>query len=418
MQRSKLGFSAYIITTTDQYMTRQEFLRRTAALGLGAPFLGSLLSSCAEDGIFNPEFTTNFSGRVLIIGAGSAGLHAGFALRQFGIDFQILEASNRFGGRVKKTDDFADFPIDLGAEWIHTDPSVMSRLSGDGSTADSDVETIRYRPQSYFLWDGEELRKRDILRHFYAEYKFKSTTWYDYLEQYIVPQVRDRITYESPITAVDYSGDGVVVTTLAGETYEADRVILTVPLTQLKQSAIQFTPALPTGKVSALDQVEMPDGLKIFVQFREQFYPDMTIDGTLPEYLTEEDGDKAIYNAAFGKDTSDHVLALFCVGAHASEYVEQGSDDAIFEYFMAELDEMYDGAASENYMSHVVQNWTAEAYIGGSYAHYQDYSAQPTLGEPVDGKVYFAGEAYSQSDQSTVHGAGLSAYEAVEAILS
>ncbi|MEL6537629.1 MAG: NAD(P)/FAD-dependent oxidoreductase [Bacteroidota bacterium] len=399
-------------------MTRQEFLRRTAALGLGAPFLGSLLSSCAEEGIFNPEFTTNFTGRVLIIGAGSAGMHAGFALRQFGIDFQILEASNRFGGRVKKTDDFADFPIDLGAEWIHTDPDVMSRLSGNGSTAGSDIETIRYRPQTYNLWDGEELRKRDIIKHFYAEYKFKSTTWYDYLEQYLAPQVADRILYESPVRSIDYSGDGVVVETLAGETYEADRLILTVPLTQLKQNAIDFTPALPSLKLSALDQVEMPDGLKIFIQFSEQFYPDMTIDGTLSEYLSEEDGDKAIYNAAYGKDTSDHVLALFCVGRHASEYVEQGAEEDVFIHFMEELDTMYDGAATRTYLSHVVQNWTAEPYIGGSYAHYQDYAAQPILGEPVDGKLFFAGEAYSESDQSTVHGAGLSGYEAVEAILS
>ena len=57
---------------------------------------------------------------VLIIGAGVAGLTAGHILEQHGISLEILEASETFGGRLKKTDDFADFPIDLGAEWIHT----------------------------------------------------------------------------------------------------------------------------------------------------------------------------------------------------------------------------------------------------------------------------------------------------------
>ena len=38
--------------------------------------------------------------KVLIIGAGAAGLAAGHALAQRGIDFQILEASDRIGGRL------------------------------------------------------------------------------------------------------------------------------------------------------------------------------------------------------------------------------------------------------------------------------------------------------------------------------
>ena len=69
------------------------------------------------------------------MGAGAAGITAGHALSEKGIDFEILEASSVHGGRVKKTAGFADFPIDLGAEWVHRAikakaPTTQALLSG------------------------------------------------------------------------------------------------------------------------------------------------------------------------------------------------------------------------------------------------------------------------------------------------
>ena len=56
--------------------------------------------------------------KILIVGAGVAGITAGHILAEHGVDFEIFEASATYGGRVRKVDDFVDFPIDLGAEWI------------------------------------------------------------------------------------------------------------------------------------------------------------------------------------------------------------------------------------------------------------------------------------------------------------
>ena len=61
---------------------------------------------------------TNFDGKVIIVGAGAAGLAAAKKLEEAGIRYQILEATDHYGGRIQKNEDFADFPIDLGAEWI------------------------------------------------------------------------------------------------------------------------------------------------------------------------------------------------------------------------------------------------------------------------------------------------------------
>jgi monoamine oxidase len=57
--------------------------------------------------------------RVIIVGAGSAGLAAGSLLIDSGFDVKILEASNKICGRVRKLEGFAEFPIELGGEELH-----------------------------------------------------------------------------------------------------------------------------------------------------------------------------------------------------------------------------------------------------------------------------------------------------------
>ena len=56
--------------------------------------------------------------RVVVVGAGIAGLAAASRLRQAGIACVVLEARDRIGGRLY-TIDLAGTPVDLGGSWIH-----------------------------------------------------------------------------------------------------------------------------------------------------------------------------------------------------------------------------------------------------------------------------------------------------------
>ena len=93
---------------------------------MGALLLpGFLNASCRKETLFEE---VNFDGKVTIIGAGAAGLYAGYILDSRGIDFEILEASTLVGGRLGKLEGFADFPLDKGAQWLHGKRNILGDL--------------------------------------------------------------------------------------------------------------------------------------------------------------------------------------------------------------------------------------------------------------------------------------------------
>jgi polyamine oxidase len=56
--------------------------------------------------------------RVVVVGAGIAGLTAANALMHAGVECVVLEARHRIGGRLH-TVDVAGWPVDMGGSWIH-----------------------------------------------------------------------------------------------------------------------------------------------------------------------------------------------------------------------------------------------------------------------------------------------------------
>ncbi len=376
----------------------------------------SIFVPCGKEDISFKTFEVNFRGKVLVIGAGAAGITAAYLLKRHNIDFQVLEAAPVFGGRLKRADNFVDFPIDLGAEWIHTNPRVLAELISDPGVKGS-IETVPYSPSTVQVWKNKRLRKKNWASNYYSEYKFKNTTWFGFFEKYFLPSIQNELLVDRPVTAIDYSGARVKVTDARGAVHEADRVLITAPVKILRGGSIEFTPELPVEKRDALSSITVPDSIKVFIEFGERFYPDILNINHLSNPSDNEE--KVFYNASFGKNSSRHVLGLFTIGKPASEYVGKTNQE-IIDMILAELDEIYDGKASALYQQHVIQNWSKEPYIQGAYSTLYSNTPESTanaLLNPVSNKLFFAGEAMSTESWATVHGASKTAYTVVENLL-
>ena len=387
-------------------MTRKELIKICGILGIGIPFQ-SLFSSCDKEG----NQTSSFSGKVIIIGAGAGGLSSGYLLNQLGVDFEILEASSTFGGRMRTNTDFANFPIPLGAEWLHTDPKVFLEIVNNDSIS-VNVNTVGYNEEVDTVGHWED-GKLTIHRLKDSDRKFVNSTWFDFFEEYIVPSVAQKIVYDTVALSIDYSNNQIVINTQNGQ-YVADKVIISVPLKILQDGDISFIPELPNDKLDAINSATIWDGFKAFIEFSNKFYHTATSFDIRPE----EDGQKLYYDASYGQNTAANILGLFTVGKPAQDYISR-SGDTLKEFILSELDQIYSNQASPNYIKHITQNWNDEPFIRAGYlTDHEDWRRVRKLSESVLDKIYFAGGPYtSGNDWVSVHAAAQSAKDAIEEVI-
>jgi monoamine oxidase len=362
--------------------------------------------------------TYEYSGKVIVIGAGASGLAAAKVLEKNNIDYTILEATNRYGGRLKKDTTLADFPIDVGAEWLHSTPITLNKLKGKHGE-EIDEELIPYQLESTATWDGTEYKISSVWQNnfrynFLPESKFKNTTWYDFVNENIAKTVLYKICYNSPVVSIDYTNNKVLVKTTDGTTYEADRVLVTVPIGILKSETISFKPELYQERRDAIKEITFYPGIKVVMKFSEKFYPDAI-------ECEVNNGEKGFYDIAFGKETQDNILGFLCTGDETQKYYSLNSNDEIISNLIGELDLMFEGEASASYTGkYILENWGKYEFTLGTWtqAFQEKKSNLKILNQSLGNKVYFAGEINDSYKQMGVPGAILSGYYSVDKLLT
>lgn len=385
-------------------LTRREIV---ALLGVSATALAATVDRTSAQSRGTEDILD-----VVVIGAGAAGLTAGFLLNQAGASFRILEAANIHGGRARKDTSLADFPLEMGGEWIHTSKRVLNTLSQSGKAADRAAE---WRPVTCDVESGGKLYQENrYALGWRGEHRFVSSTWFDFFNDFMARDIRDRIDLNTRVTRVDYSGSPLRIGLANGAVMRARHVIVTVPLNVLKGGDIQFEPELPQSKRKALAGAIMPDGFKLFMRFKDRFYPDMVLFDH--GYQTPE-AEIMFYNASLDKPTRQNILGMFAHGAVATPFAKL-EDSRLVRAALKKLDGLYGGAASRNYQGHVLYNWSKNPFQRGTYSYFHG-SRPATLGASVDGRVHFAGEAYnrrSDGEWGYMHVAARSAYDAIKEI--
>ncbi|MBC9249368.1 monoamine oxidase [Pseudomonas alcaligenes] len=108
-----------------QRQQRRDFLKTLGAGVAGASLLGGLSPALAAMG-----GQGNGPGRVIVIGAGLAGLRCAHRLKQYGYGCTLYEGNTRIGGRAFTTRDFFDdgMAVERGGELVSTEHSALRNL--------------------------------------------------------------------------------------------------------------------------------------------------------------------------------------------------------------------------------------------------------------------------------------------------
>jgi len=402
---------------------------------------------------------------VAVIGAGAAGIGAARRLWEAGtVSIVVLEARERVGGRVH-TIAPAGFPLDRGAEWLHSadrnplspiaqhlgfsvhrrPPEWTTRLRRSGETVEAEDEWIALReaqrlarrrvateaedgPLAMVLepggrWNelleatsswanGAELDRVSIRD--YVRYEDSGTNWrlregYGRLFERLAEGLP--VAQEAAVSQVDHCGDAIRLDTARG-TVTASRVIVTVPTSIIACEVIRFNPPLP-DKLAAAAGLPLGVDDKLFI----------SLEGPLPDV----EHDIYLVGSTTSRETMSYQVrpldrpAIYCFfGGRFAAALEREGQEAMFSFAADELARLLGSAIRKRMAPLASTAWLQDPWSRGSYSfalpgHADD---RAVLAAPVDDRVFFAGEACSPNFFSTAHGAWLSGISAAEAALA
>ncbi|MEF3273124.1 MAG: FAD-dependent oxidoreductase [Chloroflexus sp.] len=400
--------------------------------------------------------------RVIVIGAGIAGLAAAHTLYAAGYPVLVLEARQRIGGRIWTDERYG--PVEFGAEFIHGQRAATWEL-----VQRAGLPTSRWGRDRRFAIGGQLLAPDDPIGpavitlyqqicHYCGPDLSVATVldqltpgpavrtlverWLANIEgadltrlsaaalarerrlstigednfhidcgyHYLLAPLSTGLPIElgAAVTLIRWDDQQAVVTLTDGRQFRARHLVITVPVSLLRAGLPTFDPPLPAAKQVALAAIPMGHVTKLVLWFEQSFWPEFTVLST----------DGVI--ATWWPVTSARVPTLmgYIGGLQALTVADLGEEAAI-AVALRELSALFDVNAAAYFRSGHLIDWSRDPWSRGAYT----YSAAGTLdgrialAEPL-GPLHFAGEAtVTGAEIATVHGAFESGRRAAREIL-
>jgi len=415
---------------------------------------------------------------IIIIGAGMAGLNAARELLRAGKKVTIVEGRDRIGGRIHTLEQQFSVPVDSGAEFVHGDLPLTKKLAshagaplskkkgqlykyenGMVTPIDSMIEDYKEligalkdlktdMPLSEFLRTSpigsNEKAKRSAIRlaegfdvadidkiSAFAvrdEWKEESTIaepyvlkeGYGSLAHKLYQECLDagcQVLLSTPVSGIRWKKHRVAVLCGQHQQFEAEQVIITVPLGILNSQPaerhhIHFMPELPE-KINAAKQIGYGPVVKAIFEFKEVFWdlddykglaqqtPNLAFmisDGHFPTWWTHPSAPSIITGWA---------------GGPKAEQLKHSPDQEIEELALSELAKIFSVTPAwlrgRLHWYHIA-NWGNDPFSYGAYSYEMTGSeeARKIMQQPVEDTVFFCGEALDDSGISGTVEAALS----------
>lgn len=270
-----------------------------------------------------------------------------------------------------------------------------------------DEQAVRYHLNVILREDVAEDADRLSFKHWeegYLVYGYGDSVLHGGY-QTVVDALADGLTIHlgQVVTRVEI-GDTACVRTAAGR-FEADRVLVTVPLGVLKSGAVTFDPPLPEAKRQAIERLGFGTLNKIALHYPERFWSE---EQYVFGYLCRDTDRYPTVLINMWKSHGKPVLVML-LGASLGRDLETWPDEEVHRYAVTVVRDVFGpDAPAPQRISRTA--WTADPYARGSYTCI-GVNASPAdlraLAEPVGDRLHFAGEATNGYHWGCVH----SAYE-------
>ncbi|PKQ67465.1 flavin monoamine oxidase family protein [Raineya orbicola] len=454
-------------------MQRRDFLKKTSLLATST-YLTHLPEWSDFERLKKGE-------KVLILGAGLAGLSAAYVLSKNNVPVKLLEARTRIGGRI-----FTYFfprneqlHTELGAEWVGDSHNTIKQICQELNLPlvkhqfqiDWFLENKMYKAETMPFSKEWSLKLQKIFADFRKmsekeQKKLDQISWWRFLVNNGIPEQEltcrelndstdfgESIHFTSAFAALseyadssqynemDYKiqgGNSSIIKALAqkvGEnntflgkkvkvirqqskkvevicedasTYEADKVICTLPVYALAQ--INFEPTLPESKKLALQQLQYARIIKMAVLFRERFWQreDFALCTDLEGHF--------VFHTTQNQANSKGILHFYAIGDKAY-ILARKNKEARKKVVIDTLQPIFGNieALIEDITGYY---WGSDAYTQGAYALYQLgqwFNIRQTLAQPFK-NVFFAGEHLAEW-QGFMEGAAQTGKEIAEKLI-
>ena len=394
--------------------------------------------------------------KIVIIGAGAAGIGAGLALQALAVPFVILEASDRVGGRAYTDKTSFTTHWDQGCSWLHcadVNPLVSwaDKLGAVYESEDHSEKALFWSENHWLDMPERSSVHRHITNRFASIYatakqghdvpisaipdhdgigaviaktmvqlmcsdepeRASAAGYADYIDtnvNWVVTSgygdLINRMAVGLPIrtgtevSAITYRRGGVSVQTNSGQ-IDARAAIVTTSTNVLRSGKIDF----PSGPVQQLLNLieEVPCGTYEKIAIALDHYPFDPLDNEAV-WINPDPGINPVYfQIARG---GQPMLIAHVAGSQARDLVNAGAN-AMVDFATQNLTTAFGSSVQKLICGTAATSWQTNRFIQGGYS-----CARPGAGNNrrnmIDldtGVIAFAGEAFSLPWYGTAHGA-------------
>ena len=371
-------------------INRRQFIKRSAAAAAGL----TLVRSSALGIIVRPA-----GKKIIIIGAGMAGLVAGYELSQLGHDVTIFEARNRPGGRVQTLrEPFSDgLYAEAGAARIPTNHELTLKYV---KLFDVQLEPMYPTGLSALRVDGRSKREvaidsftRGLGEYFGQELGGSPSRWSkvkggsDMLPKAFAQRLADKIHYSSPVVRIEqdaHSARAVVLHNGSAQTLSADHILCAIPFSLLRR--IELPSTFPERKLNVIKNLNYDSVSRVYLQTKKRSWEEQGVSGFA---LTNDPLE--VWHPTWNQPGPRGILMTYARPGPAERIAAMKESDRI-NSTLTQLDQWFPGLR-ENFERGASKVWTEDEWSRGAWAFVgpRDY----VVASSPAGRIHFAGEHLS-----------------------